>query len=108
MSVTSIARLVLRFLPFVVSSPLFAAYGAVIVVARVLHALRRVVRALHILRRTLRCPHGHEVPVVGRFACSTCHSEYVGHIAVCSCGASADFTRCPECRVFVALPWSDR
>ena len=106
MPLTLFVRLFTKLLPMVLSSPFYAAYGALVIARAVVRAIVTAVRGLTVFQRSLYCPQGHEVPVVGRYACSSCKAEYLGHLSVCGCCKSgADFTICPTCRLAVRLPW---
>lgn len=104
-----ILRLAIRLLPHVLSSPFFAAYGALVLAGALFRLLLRVLRLRHVARDAITCPFGHAVPVAGRYACASCRASYVGWIGRCTvCGDGADMTSCPECGVGVRLPWEDR
>jgi len=106
MNAHAIFRLVLRVLPHVLSSPFFAAYGALVTGVAAFRAARGILGARFIFVSALRCPRGHVVPVSGRYDCSGCRGSYFGWIGRCGiCGAGADITPCPECGISVRLPW---
>ena len=109
MSLNVLFRLWLRLLPYFVTSPLSFAYGLYVLTRGATRLISKSVRGARALDATLHCPHGHEVPVVGRWACGSCRSAYAGWIGACGvCGEGADITECPTCAVGVRLPWSDR
>lgn len=106
MSLAPFVQFASRLFPLIATSPFFAAYALFCIAGAGVRALRRSIRLVTFFRRELRCVHGHAVPVVGRYACSSCRSEYLGHIALCPvCSEPADLTRCPTCNVGVRLPW---
>lgn len=106
MDATALLRLIVRAVPLVFCSYLYALYGVWLLLRGAGELIVRLTRLRHIARAALRCQQGHDVPVSGRFACASCRSEYFGWIGRCvHCGDGADMTRCPTCGVGVPLPW---
>lgn len=86
--------------------PVFALWGALILLTLPLRILGWLLSALAAMRRTITCPQGHPNPTVGRFVCSRCKAEYLGWIGRCAvCGAGAGWTPCVVCASGVRFPW---
>ena len=85
----------------------FAVYGIADVVALMFRLIRRLWWGTRLLRRAISCPYCHaEVPLVGRYLCSTpgCGAEYQGFIQKCNiCGSGCLWTPCPACNAAVQV-----
>jgi len=89
---------------------LFALYGAVSIVWRLVTLARRTAVVIRLLRRRLRCPAcGGESETAGRWVCAACSSEYLGAVVACPyCGAHASHYPCERCGVSIPLePWRE-
>ncbi|MEO5927532.1 MAG: hypothetical protein ABIP96_02575 [Patescibacteria group bacterium] len=105
----SARRLALRALALLAPSPLYVTYGLFVLLRAMYRTTSLVVRSLSIFRTSIRCAQGHEVPVVGRFHCGSCKTDYLGSLIRCrTCGEGAELTTCPVCRTGVRLPWEGR
>jgi hypothetical protein len=97
------------FFKYMILSPFFAGYGALVVLRSALRLLRGTNAARLSLRNELQCPHGHGNAVVGRWRCSSCGAQFHGWVGRCEvCGAGAAWFPCSTCGVGIRLPSENR
>jgi hypothetical protein len=98
------ARPILRF---ALLSPLYAAYGAFILLGLLCRLVAAGGRARRAMARQLKCPScGTNNSTAGRFVCSSCHAEYHGWVGCCRvCGAGAAWMPCEHCGSGIRFPW---
>jgi len=85
----------------------YAVYGVVFLLGCMIRLVRRLSWGTRLLRNTISCPYcHHEVPLVGRYLCSTpgCGAEFQGFIQKCNiCGSGCLWTPCPRCNAAVQV-----
>ncbi|MBI5536581.1 MAG: hypothetical protein HY898_27925 [Deltaproteobacteria bacterium] len=87
-------------------SPLYAAYGAVVIVRAIVRLYRFCGRARVSLAREVHCQNGHPNATTGRWECASCRAQYHGWVGRCRvCGAGASWFPCSTCQVGIPLPW---
>jgi hypothetical protein len=88
-----------------VALPLFAAYGAYVLVAGYLRGMWRAGDRLRLLALALPCPScGEPNPLDGRWKCRACSAVYHGAVFECGfCGAGASFFSCRRCGISIPL-----
>ncbi len=86
-------------------APLFALFGAWVLLRLVLAAVRWARTLPRLLADEVFCPLGHANAVADRWKCGTCAATYVGNAWRCAvCGAGTTMIACGTCGVSVRSP----